>query len=90
MMMHMFGWGTNVGSMGWWGGPLFMFMHILFWGAIIFGILWAIRRIFPTVATTGPRLNEAEEILKKRYASGEITSEEFVQKKRDLGIRDLG
>ncbi|MHB1013201.1 MAG: SHOCT domain-containing protein [Desulfobacteria bacterium] len=86
MMMPMFGCGTNLGSMGWWGGPLFMLMHLLFWGAIIFGIVWAIRRILPAVATTGPRLAEAEEILKRRYASGEITSEEFAQKKKDLGI----
>jgi putative membrane protein len=86
MMMPMFGYGTNFGSMGWWGGPLFMFLHLLFWGAIIFGIVWAIRRIFPAVSATGSRLTEAEEILKRRYASGEITSEEFAQKKKDLGI----
>lgn len=64
-----------------------MLMQLLFWGAIIFGIVWAIRRIFPTVAPTGPRLSEAEEILKRRYASGEISSEEFSQKKRELGFR---
>lgn len=87
MMMPMFGYGTNLGSMGWWGGPLFMFMHLLFWGAIIFGIMWAIRRIFPATATSGPRLPEAEEILKRRYASGEISIEEFSQKKKDLGFR---
>lgn len=88
MMMHMFGCGTNLGSMGWWGGPLFMLMHLLFWGAVIVGIVWAIRRIFPAVATTGPSLPDAEEILKRRYASGEIGSEEFAQKKKDLGMRD--
>ncbi len=87
MMMHMFGCGPYLGSMGWWGGPLFMLLHLLFWVAIIFGIVWAIRRIFPAIAMRGPRLNEAEEILKRRYASGEITSEEFAQKKKDLEIR---
>ncbi len=65
---------------------MFMLLHLLFWGAIIFGIVWAIRRIFPAVATTGPRLSESEEILKRRYASGEIASEEFARKKKDLGI----
>ena len=88
MMIPMFGCGTNLGSMGWWGGPLFMFIHLLFWAAIIFAIVWAIRRIFPATATSGPRLPEAEEILKRRYASGEIGSEEFAQKKKDFGIRD--
>jgi uncharacterized membrane protein len=88
MMMPLFGCGTNLGSMGWWGGPMFMLMHLLFWGVIIFGIVWAIRGIFPGVATAGPLLSEAEEILKRRYASGEIGSEEFAQKKKDLGIRD--
>lgn len=88
MMMPMFGCGTNLGSMGWWGGPLFMFMHLLFWGVIIFGIVWAIRRIFPAVAPAGPRQSEAEQILKRRYASGEISTEEFSQKKKDLGFRE--
>ncbi len=86
MMMPTFGWGTNFGSMGWWGGPLYM--HVLFWIALIFGIVWAIRQIFPGVATKGPRLSEAEEILKRRYASGEIGPEEFAQKKKDLIRRD--
>lgn len=85
-MMHMFGGGPYLGSMGWWGGPLSMLLHLLIWGAIIFGIVWAIRRIFPAVATTGPRSSDAAEILKKRYASGEIGSEEFSQKKKDLGL----
>lgn len=88
MMMPMFGCGTNLGSMGWWGGPLSMLIHLLLWGAIIFGIVWAIRRIFPAVAPGGPRLSEAEVILRRRYASGEIGSEEFAQKKKDFGIRD--
>ena len=65
---------------------MFMLLHLAFWGAVILGIVWAIRRIFPAVATTGPRLIEAEEILKRRYASGEIGSEEFAQKKKDIGI----
>lgn len=88
MMMHTFGWGTNLGSMAGWGGPLFMLMNLLFWGAVVFGIVWLIRRIFPAVAPAGPRLNEAEEILKRRYASGEISTEEFCQKKKDLGFRE--
>lgn len=67
---------------------MFMLLHLLFWGAVIFAIVWAIRRISPAVAATGPRLNEAEEILKRRYASGEITMEEFAQKKKDLGFRN--
>lgn len=87
MMMPMFGCGQYLGSLGWWGAPMFMLLHLLFWGAIIFGIVWAVRRIFPAVATMGPRMNESEEILKRRYASGEITSEEFAQKKKDLDIR---
>lgn len=88
MMMHMFGYGPSLGSMGSWGAPFFMLLHLLFWGAIIFGIVWAIRKIYPMVAPAGPRSSEAVEILKKRYASGEIGSEEFAQKKKDLGIRD--
>jgi len=65
-----------------------MIMMAIFWIAVIIGIIFLIRWL---VASTGHRNREirsevsALEILKIRYAKGEINKEEFEQKKKDLG-----
>jgi putative membrane protein len=69
-----------------WGNQGFMgvFMWI-FWIAVIVGIVFLVRWI---VQQTRPGQGKSEEsaleILKKRYARGEIEKEEFEQKKKDL------
>ena len=68
-------------GMGWFM-PLFM---IIFWGLIIWGIVALIRGLGSSgrvgVAT---RTGSALEIIKGRYASGEISKQEFEEKKKDL------
>ncbi len=67
-----------------WGatGIGMMLMMVLFWGlvivALVFGIRWLI--------TQGkePRSDSALDILRQRYARGEINKEEFDAKKREL------
>ena len=66
---------------GWWGiGWIFM---IIFWGFIILGLILLVRWLIGMGKT--PKAEEtALDILKKRYARGEINKEEFEQKKKDL------
>ena len=82
-------WGHGPGMMGHgygmgWFGPILM---IAFWIAVIVGIVFLIRWLVLAVrpGSHGTAAGEsALEILKKRYARGEINKEEFEQKKRDL------
>ena len=62
--------------MGWFGGGIMM---ILFWVLVIIFIVWIIREI----SGKNSRSN-ALEILKERYAKGEIDKKEFEEKKKDL------
>jgi putative membrane protein len=72
----MMGWGH---SMGW---PMLIFMF-LFWGAMLAGIVALIRLVFSKSGYGGTQpVESALDILKKRYAKGEIDKEEFEEKKR--------
>ncbi|MBE0479926.1 MAG: SHOCT domain-containing protein [Dehalococcoidia bacterium] len=67
----------------WWGfGVWMIILMVLFWGAIIALIVWAVR------ALLGRREDTSRptplDIARERYAKGEITREEFEQIKRDL------
>lgn len=70
-----YGWGWGMGF-GW----IFM---IVFWILIILGIVYLIKLI---AGGTGREktAETATDILKKRYAKGEITKEEFDRMKEDL------
>ena len=70
-------------GMGWWMifGGLWM---LLFWGAIIWLVIWGISRL---TEHRGPATLEKRtplDIAKERYAKGEISKEEFEQIKKDL------
>ncbi len=75
------------GMMGGFGmglfGPFFM---IVFWGLIIWGVValargsaWGCGHDHQAGGT-----DSALEVLKRRYARGEISKEEFEEKKKDL------
>jgi len=76
----MMGWGYGTGWVG-------MILMAAFWIAVIVGNIFLIRWVVISTGTgaRGARSEEsALEILKRRYARGEINKEEFEEKKRDL------
>ncbi len=77
------GWGMH--PMGWmWGawGVGMMVMMFVFWGLVIAGIVFAIR--WASRQGGDGRPDRALEILRERYARGEINREEFESRRRDL------
>lgn len=81
---HMGRWMMGDWGMGW-SGMIFM---LLFWGVIIAGIVFLIRWIAQnknskgdSSASTGSR---AMDILKERYARGEITHDEFESMRKEI------
>jgi putative membrane protein len=70
--------------MGW----LWMVMMGLFWVALIIAVIFLVRWLLLSTGARGRELLREEsplEILKKRYARGEIDKQEFEGKKKDLG-----
>lgn len=70
------------GNHGWGMGFGWPFMAI-FWILIVICIVYLVRQIAGN-AKGGERDETALDILKKRYARGEINKEEFEEKKKDL------
>ncbi|MDO8636488.1 MAG: SHOCT domain-containing protein [Dehalococcoidia bacterium] len=81
----MMGGGMMGPGFGGWGGGFGWIWMIIIWVAIIAGVVWAVRAI---AGSNDNRPNYQEEsamdIIKKRYARGEIGHEEFEEKKRML------
>ena len=82
------GWGMGPGmmggyGMGWFGGILM----VVFWILIIVGLVFLIKWLIQSTGrdkTSGISGDRSLEILKERYAKGEIDKEEFESKKKDL------
>jgi len=65
-------------------GIVGIILMVLFWGAIIALIVWAVSRLTRNHKTRASGRQEALDIAKERYAKGEITKEQFEQIKKDL------
>ena len=67
---------------GWWWMGVMM---VLFLALVIVGIVALVR--FVVIPSATPRVSGFEtpvEILRRRYAAGELTKEQFEQMKRDI------
>jgi putative membrane protein len=76
-------WGMHPmwGMWGAWGFGM-MLMMLVFWGLIIVGLVLGLRWLVSQGRES--RSDSALDILRQRYARGEIDKEEFEAKKRDL------
>ncbi len=71
-MMDGYGMGYGMGILG-----------LIFWILVIIGLVLLIRFLWESGGAKREQ-ESALEILKKRYARGEISKEEFEEKKKDL------
>lgn len=64
---------------GWFGFP----MMLLFWGVLIFAVILLVRVWSNDGRRSSSRVDPID-ILKERYARGEISVEEYEERKRNL------
>ena len=70
------GWGWMIG--GW-------IMMIVFWGLVIVGIVALVRTLSDRSGPAqGSNPETSSEILRRRYAAGELTKEQFEEMKRNV------
>ena len=79
-------WGVmGPGMMGGFGLGWFLPVGmILFWGLVIWGIVALVRGLNNQKYCATTATDSALEILKRRYAQGDITKKEYQAKKKDL------
>ena len=81
----MYGYGIGMGG---WGYALMAIGTILFWGAVIYGIVALVRyarRDDPQRGEpAGPPAPEPERLLAERFARGEIDEDEYYQRLTSL------
>ena len=79
-------WGMGGFGVAWLFG---VFLVLLFWGlviaALVLGIRWLIRADQRGLQPPAPRPDDPLEILRQRYARGEIDEEEYERRRRTLG-----
>lgn len=72
------------------------FAMLLFWALVVTGIIWAVRSASGSAARrdsvslhkpTPPSRASAQDILDERYARGELSDEEYRQRRELLGAR---
>jgi len=84
-----YGYGPHLGMMGDWSygyGLLHMLVWVVVLVAIIAGVIWLVRSLADTGASTARLQRSAGlDVLEERYARGEINRDEYLKKKKDIG-----
>lgn len=73
--------GQDGGTLGWLAMAIFMGLVI----ALIVVVVWSVVRV--TGQSQGPRSDASLDILRERFARGEISQTEFEDAKRILGLK---
>lgn len=78
-MMGYYDFGYGMGYFGW-------ILMVLFWGAVVWFIVWLVNQ---NRNPNNHSIHQSErrtphDILKERYAKGEITKKEYAEMKNDL------
>lgn len=76
---------NGMGTFGWLG----MLINLLFWGGFLVLIAWAVVRIISAIETRSGNqphtpISSPEDILKERFARGEIDAKEYEERLRIL------
>ena len=79
-------WPHMGGGFGWGGWIIGGLMMLLFWGGLIALLFFAIRALSSSQKQTGNTASgeTALDILKRRYAQGEIDKTEYESMRRDI------
>lgn len=78
--MQWHGWDHHM--FGWWGLIFLVVLVVLI--AIVVAVLANSGSSQPPQTAAGPTVDDAMEVLRRRYAEGEIDREEFERKRREL------
>lgn len=75
------GWGSGFGWMGW----LWPLLMLVFWVGVIAAAVWLVGSLFGRSERPGSGGSDsAIEALKRRYAAGQITRDEYLEGRRIL------
>ena len=77
----MMGYGFGGGAVGW----FWMFGGVLVMVGVVVLIVWAVSTVSRGATGREPERSTALDVLRERYARGEITQQEFEQAKKTLG-----
>ena len=77
----MMGYGWDAGALGW----LWMLGGLLVMVGFVVLIVWAVNAVSRGSTNREPERSTALDILRERYARGEITQQEFEQARKTLG-----
>lgn len=83
-MMGWSGWGSGGMGLGAWSGTGMMLFSVVLLVGLVGLVVWLFRGGSPAAAGPTGSVSRAEDILKERFARGELTREQYEQMRQDL------